>query len=87
MAVLSIRSAGSVDFGCGWSISYCPAQAVYQRAGRAFLERAGKASGRFIRPASRNGRFISQPLRKLCKAPHKASSKASSSSFASRAAP
>ena len=34
MAVLSIRSvqmARSVDLGCGWSISYCPAQAVYQR--------------------------------------------------------
>ena len=47
MAVLSIRSAGSVDLGCGWSISYCPAQAVYQRPGRAFLERAG---GHFIKP-------------------------------------
>ena len=44
MAVLSMRSvqmARSVDLGCGWSISYCPAQAVYQRPGRAFLERAG----------------------------------------------
>ena len=46
MAVFSIRSvqmARSVDLGCGWSISYYPAQAVYQRPGRAFLERAGKA--------------------------------------------
>ena len=46
MAVLSIRSvqmARSVDLGCGWSISYYPAQAVYQRPGQAFLERAGKA--------------------------------------------
>ena len=46
MAVLSIRSvqmARSVDLGCGWSISYYPAQAIYQRQGRAFLERAGEA--------------------------------------------
>ena len=65
MAVLSVRSAQmarSVDLGCGWSISYCPAQAVYQRPGRAFLERAGKASGRPIRPATRNGRFIKASL-------------------------
>ena len=63
MAVLSIRSvqmARSVDLGCGWSISYCPAQAVYQRPG---LERA---SGRFIRPASRNGRFIKASLFESC---------------------
>ena len=79
LAVLSIRSvqmARSVDLGCGWSISYCPAQAVYQRPGRAFLERAGKASGRFIRPASRNGRFIKASLfESFLQAPHKASSK------------
>ena len=49
LAVSSIRSAQmarSVNLGCGWSISYCPAQAVYQRPSQAFLERAGKASGR-----------------------------------------
>ena len=37
MDVLSLRSgymARSVDFGCGWPISHCPAQAVYQRPGR-----------------------------------------------------
>ena len=27
--------ARSLDLGCGWPISYCPAQAVYQRPGRA----------------------------------------------------
>ena len=61
MAVLSPRSgrmARSLDLGCGWPISYCPAQAVYQRPSRAIFERAGEASGRFIRPASRSGRFI-----------------------------
>ena len=34
MAVLSTRSgqiARSLDLRCGWPISYCPAQAVYQR--------------------------------------------------------
>ena len=58
MAVLSIRSvqmARSVDLGCGWSISYYPAQAVYQRQGRAFLERAGNrpaAMAALSKPAS-----------------------------------
>ena len=55
MAVLSIRSvqmARSVDLGCGWSISYYPAQAVYQRPGQAFLERAGKAVALSDRPAA-----------------------------------
>ena len=27
--------ARSLDVGCGWPISYCPAQAVYQRPGQA----------------------------------------------------
>ena len=92
IAVLSIRSvqvARSVDLGCGWSISYCPAQAVYQRPGRAFLQKAGKANGRFIKPASRNGRFIKASLFEsfFSKFSFKAPRKASCSFFASCAAP
>ena len=76
MAVLSIRSvqmARSVDLGCGWSISYYPAQAVYQRQGRAFLERAGNrpaAMAALSKPASSKASY------KLHKASSKFSSKA-----------
>ena len=69
-AVLSTMTV--VDFGCGWPISYCPVQAVYQRPGQAifskgwesewplYQSRSGhgiKADGR-SRPASPSGRFI-----------------------------
>ena len=74
MAVLSTGSghmARSLDLGCGWPISYCPVQAVYQRPGRAsfskgwesewplYQSRNGhgiKADGRFTKAG--NGRFI-----------------------------
>ena len=38
----------SLDLGCGWPISYCPVQAVYQRP-ELVLARAGEANGRFIK--------------------------------------
>ena len=41
--------ARSLDSGCGWPISYCPVQAVYQRPSRAILERSGKASGQLLK--------------------------------------
>ena len=47
MAVLSTRSEHRfVDLGCGWPISYCPAQAGYQRPGRAIFEVCPKARSR-----------------------------------------
>ena len=52
MAGLSPRSgrvARSLDLDCGWPISYCLVQAVYQRPSRAFLERAGKAIGQLLK--------------------------------------
>ena len=43
MAGLSPRSgrmARSLDLDCGWPISYCPAQAVYQRPSRAIFRKS-----------------------------------------------
>ena len=63
IAVLSTTSgqmARSLDPGCGWPISYCPVQAVYQWPGQA------KADGRFIKADAfyqglvKDGRFVSQ---------------------------
>ena len=38
--------------GCGWPISYCPAQAVYQRPSRAFLELAKRVAALSDWPAA-----------------------------------
>ena len=43
MAGLSPRSgrvARSLDLDCGWPISYCPVQAVYQRPSRAIFRKS-----------------------------------------------
>ena len=64
MAVLSTGSgqmARSLDLGCGWPISYCPVQAVYQRPSLAIFSKDLESKWPFYqgRPAAMaDGRFI-----------------------------
>ena len=57
MAVLSTGSgqmARSLDLGCGWPISYCPVQAVYQRPSLAIFSKGWESKLPFYqgRPAA-----------------------------------
>ena len=76
MAVLSPRSgrmARSLDLRCGWPISYCPVQAVYQRPSRAIFVKswqsertASKASYKASYAASYSLKLLRRPGRVAC---------------------
>ena len=74
MAGLSPRSgriARSLDLDCGWPISYCPVQAVYQRPSRAIFKKSWQNERPLYQTGQPHSSFAS------CAAPYKASNVAS----------
>ena len=71
MAGVSPRSghmARSLDLDCGWPISYCPVQAVYQRPSRAIFRKSwqsGRTASKASDKASYAASYSLKLLRKL----------------------